>query len=138
MFNSQKVGIALYENLGKLFYAVAMADGTVHIKELDKLKEIVRDSWLDVDDIEDRYHSDAAYQIETVFDWLLEYDKESGECFEEFADFYQGHPALFPDHIKKLIKDTANAIANSFAGKNKAELILLAKIDLILKNGPKV
>ncbi len=63
MLNSQKVGVELYENLGKLFYAIAMADSMVHIKELDKLKEIVRESWLDVDDIEDRYHSDAAYRL---------------------------------------------------------------------------
>jgi hypothetical protein len=133
MTQTQKQGIEVYEHLGKLFYAVAMADGKVHIKELDRLKEIVTEKWLDVDDVEDRYHTDAAYQIETVFDWLLEYEKDSEECFEEFADFYQGHPALFPDSVKKLIKETAHAIANSFAGKNKAELVLLAKIGLLLK-----
>ncbi|WP_273565658.1 hypothetical protein [Maribacter halichondriae] len=131
MQNSQKVGIKLYENLGKLFYAVAMADGNVHIKELDKLKEIVRDSWLDIDDIEDRYHSDAAYQIETVFDWLLEYEKESGESFDDFVDFYKDHPNLFPIHIKELIVDTANGVANSFAAKNKSELVIQAKLALL-------
>jgi hypothetical protein len=134
MLNSQKVGIELYENLGKLFYAVAMADGAVHIKELDKLKEIVRGSWLDVDDIEDRYHSDAAYQIETVFDWLLEYEKESGESFDTFVDFYKDHPKLFSKQIKNLIVETANAIANSFAGKNKSELVILGKLVLLLKD----
>jgi len=133
MLNSQKVGIELYENLGKLFYGVAIADGTVHIKELDKLKEILRDSWLNIDNIEDRYHTDAAYRIETVFDWLLEYDKKSEECFDDFVEFYGDHKQLFPKHIKSLIKETSNAIANSFLGKNKSELIVLAKIDLLFK-----
>ncbi|GMN11743.1 hypothetical protein MTsPCn9_29260 [Croceitalea sp. MTPC9] len=134
MLNSQKVGIELYENLGKMFYAVAMTDGSVHIKELDKLKEIVRESWLKVDDIEDRYHVDAAYQIETVFDWLLEYDKESEECFDDFVEFYADHKQLFPEHIKNLIKETAGAIANSYSGKNKSELIIIAKIELLFKD----
>ncbi len=133
MSNPQKVGIELYENLGKLFYAVAMADGSVHIKELDKLKEIVRESWLDVDDIEDRYHSDAAYQIETVFDRALEYERTSEESFKEFAEFYKEHPNLFPNHIKKLIMDTCNALANAFSRKNKAELIVLGRTQLLLK-----
>ncbi|HET8735140.1 MAG TPA: hypothetical protein VFM69_00945 [Pricia sp.] len=132
MTSTQNQGIEVYQNLGKLFYAVAMADGRVHIKELDRLKEIVTEKWLAVDDIEDRYHTDAAYQIETVFDWLLEYEKDSEECFEEFTDFYQSHSALFPDPVKNLIKETAHAIANSLAGMNKSELVLLVKIDLLL------
>tara|TARA_R110000868_G_scaffold126481_4_gene333573 strand:- start:13210 stop:13614 length:405 start_codon:yes stop_codon:yes gene_type:complete len=133
MLNSQKVGIELYENLGKLFYAVAMADGMVHIKELDKLKELVREDWLEVDTIEDRYHSDAAYQIETVFDWLLEYEKKSESCFKEFVNFYKEHSQLFPKPIKSLIIATANAIASSFARKNKAELVIIAQLSLLFK-----
>jgi uncharacterized tellurite resistance protein B-like protein len=74
MLNSDKLGLEIYQNLGKLFYAVAIADGTIHIKEIDKLKEIVREEWIHVDRIEDSFHSDAAYQIETVFDWLLEHE----------------------------------------------------------------
>ena len=132
MTNTQKQGIAFYEMLGRLFYAVAMADGKVHIKELERLKETVNESWLDVDDIEDRFHTDAAYQIEVVFDWLLEYEKTSEECFEEFKEFYKDHPKQFPKDVKDLIKHTASAIANSFSGKNKAELVMLAKIDLLL------
>lgn len=133
MLYSQKVGIELYENLGKLFYAVAMVDGHVHIKELSALKKIVRESWLYVDNIEDRYHTDASYRIETVFDWLLEYEKESEECFEDFEDFYKDNPKIFSREIKELILHTAHAIADSFSKKNKAELIILAKIDMLLK-----
>ena len=51
--SKKKLGNEFYQNLGKLFYAVAMADHSVHMKELEKLNEVIRDHWLDVDDIED-------------------------------------------------------------------------------------
>lgn len=123
----------LYQNLGKLFYAMAISDGNVHIKEWEKVKEIVKEDWLYVDDFTDRYGTDAANQIEIVFDWLLEYEKSSEECFEEFKEFYTAHPHAFTKEIKSLTGKTANAIANAFSGRNKSELVLLAKINLLLK-----
>jgi len=123
----------LYQNLGKLFYAMAISDGSIHVKEWDKVKEIVKEDWLYIDDFTDRYGTDAANQIEIVFDWLVEYEKSSDACFEEFKDFYKEHPHAFSEEIKVLAKKTAGAIASSFSGKNKSELILLAKIELLLK-----
>ena len=38
MENAKKVGKKFYENLGKLFYAVAAADTHIHKKEIDKLR----------------------------------------------------------------------------------------------------
>lgn len=133
MKNTPKTMNGLYENLGKLFYAVAISDGTVHAKEWDKVKEIVKEDWLYVDDFTDRYGSDAANQIEIVFNVLMEYTKTSEECFEEFTNFYEQHPHAFSDKIKVLTRKTATAIANSFSGKNKSELIMLAKIELLLQ-----
>lgn len=133
MKNTPKTMNGLYENLGKLFYAVAISDGSVHTKEWEIVKEIVKEDWLYVDDFTDRYGTDAANQIEIVFDVLMEYTRTSEECFEEFKDFYEEHPHAFSDKIKLLAKKTASAIANSFSGKNKAELVILAKIELLLK-----
>lgn len=133
MRNTPKTMNGLYQNLGKLFYAMAISDGSVHVKEWDKVKEIVKEDWLYVDDFTDRYGTDAANQIEIVFDWLLEYEKNSEECFEEFKEFYAEHPHAFTKEIKSLTEKTANAIANAFSGKNKSELVLLAKINLLLE-----
>jgi hypothetical protein len=124
----------LYQNLGKLFYAIAISDGSIHATEWDKVKEIVKEDWLYVDDFTDRYGTDAANQIEIVFDWLVEYGKSSGKCFDEFKDFYKEHPHAFSKKIKSLARKTANAIANSYAGKNKSELILIAKLNLLFKD----
>ena len=134
MVHSQKTGIKFYENLGKLFFSVAMVDGAVHIKELDKLKELVKEDWLTIDALEDQYNTDAAYQIISVFDWLLEYEKSSEDCFNVFVDFYKDNSSLFTENIKSLIMQTANEIASSYAQKNKSELVILAKLRLLFKD----
>jgi hypothetical protein len=131
MLNSQKIGIELYENLGKLFFAMASIDGTVHTKEVDYLRSFIRSYWLDIDAVEDEYGSDAAFRIETTFDWLLEYVKRPEDCFEAFKEFYKDHVQIFTPAIKRLTLDTANAMANAYAGKNKAELILLSRIEIL-------
>jgi hypothetical protein len=125
------LGKSFYQKTGSLFFAFANADGIVHPKEVAVLKRLVREIWLPLDDIEDDYGTDAAFQIEIVFDWLMEEDKESDDCFDEFSDFYKEHTTMFTEPIKKLIFETSSAIANSFSGKNKAELILLGKLSLL-------
>lgn len=132
MENTPKTMNGLYENLGKLFYAVAMSDGTVHNNEWEKVKEYVKEDWLYIDDFTDRYGTDAANQIEIVFNVLMESSITSDECFDDFKEFYKIHPHAFSDKIITLTKKTAKAIASSFSGNNKSELIVLAKIDLLL------
>ncbi len=134
MLASQKIGNEFYQNLGKLFYAVAMADKSVHIKEIEKLRTFIRQYWLEVDAVEDEYGEDAAFQIESVFDWLLEYEKGSEACYTEFEEFYKDNPNRFTSYIKVLVLDTANAIAAAFARKNKAELIMISKLQLLFNS----
>lgn len=56
--------LKFYQNLGKLFYAIVAGDNKVHEAEMNKLKELVKKEWLNIDDIEDEFGIDAAYQIE--------------------------------------------------------------------------
>lgn len=127
-----KIGKEFYQNLGKLFYSVAIADHSVHVKEIDRLKEVVREHWLQLDDVVDEFGTDAAFQIETVFDWLLEYEKKSEECYEEFEEFFSDHQKLFNPSVKNLTMTTARSIAGAFAGSNKSELIILGRLQLLL------
>lgn len=134
MTSKTKLGNELYQNLGKLFYAMAMADRSVHINEMEKLNEVVKEHWLDVDDVEDEYGSDAALQIISVFDWLLEYEKDSEEIYEEFEAFYTEHELVFTPKIKSLAMSTSRAITASFYGSNKSELILLGRLQLLFNH----
>jgi len=133
MKTKKKLTLEFYQNLGKLFYAIAAADKKVHAVEFDKLKECVKQQWLNVDILEDDYHTDAAYHIEIVFDWLNNSAYEADICFQDFVDYTKEHPLFFTKNIKKLIMKTANAVAASFSGFNKSELMMLAKLDLELK-----
>jgi hypothetical protein len=128
---SNRVANTFYQKIGKLFFSVAMADGSVHSKEIDKLKQVVRETWLPHDELLDEYGSDAAFQIEIVFDWLLENEQDSKECYEEFREFYNENPKTFNDDVKVLVIKTANAIAGAYAGKNKSELTVLGKLHLL-------
>ena len=134
MATKKKMTLKFYQNLGKLFYAIAAADKHVRGVEFNKLKELVKKHWLEVDVIEDAFHTDAAYQIEIVFDWLdKEKNLDAKVCYDAFVNYKNEQPHLFTYDVKKLILRTAHAIAASFSGLNKSELILLAKLDLELK-----
>lgn len=126
-----------YQYIGYLFYAVAAADKKVEAQEIKTMKTLVKEQWVKVDSTADDFGSDAAYQIEIVFDWLNENELSSKEYFEKFKVYYNKHAHIFDDYVKSLIIKTSSAIAQSFAGKNKSELILLAKIEALLKNSEK-
>ena len=128
MLNSEKIGNEFYQNLGMLFYAVAMADQKVRPVEVKRLRKYVRQRWLNMDGFEDEFHTDAAYQIEIVFDWLQGEEKDGEDYFNEFKEFYKDHPEKFTPKVKALIVETAENIATSFAGKNRSEMLLIFRL----------
>lgn len=124
---------AFYQNLGKLFYAIAAADKVVRSEEVAALKDIVQKEWVKIDEINDEFGTDTAYQIEIIFDWLDENQPEADDAFNDFKDYREDHKNLFDPKIDKLIWKTADGIAASFAGKNKAEVIMLSKLKSLLQ-----
>ncbi|WP_347173819.1 hypothetical protein [Polaribacter uvawellassae] len=130
---SQDTLLAFYQSLGKLFYAIAASDKHVEEIEFKVLKETVINKWTKIDLINDDFYSDAAFQIEIVFDWLYNTLPKAETCFDAFLDFKTEHPSLFTPKIKELILETSNKIAASFAGLNKSELMMLAKLSIELK-----
>ena len=122
----------MYQQLGKLFYAVASVDRKVHSSEITALKQIVKKEWVLLETSIDDFGSDSAYQIEIVFDWLKEKNDDNKDTLNEFRLFTKEHSRLFTPEVKKLINKTAESIANSFSRKNKSEIILLKQLQLIL------
>lgn len=122
-----------YIHIGKLFYAVAAADKVVRKEEIKTMKEIVEREWIKLDNFKDEFGADAAYQIEIIFDWLNENQPEPGQAFSEFEEYLMEHQKKFTPRVKQLLWDTSNAIASSFAGKNKSEVGMLSKLKSVLK-----
>ena len=141
MDTSEKTNLTFYQKIGELLYAIAAADKVVKKQEYDTLRESVKEHWKKNDDITDDFGADAAYQIEIVFDWLdyqslnwLDYQSlKAEECFENFKEYYRENKTLFNPKIKKLVLSTAHTVADAFSGKNKSELLLLGKLELLLK-----
>jgi hypothetical protein len=127
------LNITFYQNIAKLFYAIAAADKVVKATEFGELKDFVKREWLSVDTTEDTYKTDAAYQIEIVFDWLITQELDANSCFKAFVAYKNEHPCFFTKELNALILKTANGIAASFSGLNKSELIMLAKLSMELK-----
>jgi len=122
-----------YQNLGRLFYAIAAADRIVRKEEVESVKQIVRKQWLQLDEVVDEFGSDAAFQVEIIFDWMDANKPDPQAAFQVFADFYREHPELFTKEIKNMTLEASREIASSFKGKNKSELVMLAKLQTLLK-----
>ncbi|RED49372.1 hypothetical protein [Seonamhaeicola aphaedonensis] len=134
MKTQKRMTLKFYQSLGRLFYAIAAADKQVRKVEFNKLKELVREQWLPLDSTEDEYHSDAAYQIEIVFDWLNNEENLNAQaCYDAFINYKNEQPHLFTEEVNSLILKTGNTIANAFAGINKSELMMLANLSIELK-----
>lgn len=129
----KSLNIKFYQNIAKLFYAIAAADKIIKPIEFETLKDFVKREWVSVEDTEDDYKTDAAYQIEIVFDWLTTQELDADACFNDFIEYKDEHKYFFTDELNALILKTAGAIATSFSGENKSELIMLAKLNIELK-----
>lgn len=131
---AKKYNMEFYQVLGKLFYAIAVADGHVKEEEANTLKRILKAEWDMIDKFNNNDVSEDIKQIEIVFNWLSK-KQEVGpnRWLKEFFDFKRNNEELFTENIKHIISKTAHSIANSYSRKNKSELILLAKLDLELK-----
>ena len=129
---SQQTMIHFYQQLGKLFYSVASADKTVRKEEIAQLNEIVKKEWLPIENNLNEFGDDAAYQIEIVFDYLVENDWKIGKIIPDLEDFKKEHPSLFTPQVNDLILKTAKEITNSFSGKNKSESVIMEKLRAVL------
>ncbi|WP_234859334.1 hypothetical protein [Aquimarina aquimarini] len=133
MKTTPNIDITFYQNLGKLFYAIAAADKVVRVSEYDSLQKIVKSEWLKIDDTNDEFGVDAAFQIEIVFDWLDHKQLSAEESFTQFEAYFEENKSYFTPTIQQLIWNTANSIAGAFSGKNKSELMMLGRLQLILE-----
>ncbi len=126
--------VAFYQILGRLFYAAAQADNEVRPEEVEAMKQMVNEEWLDVDETFDDFNSDSAHQIEIVFDYLLSHDEVVEDAIGDLKEFKRIHSSLFTDEMNTLILTTANRISSAFAQKNKSELVFLSQLQLALSS----
>ena len=128
------IGNKFYQNLGKLFFAVAACDSVIRDEEFLSLKKTVTNHWMEVDNTQDEFGNDAVYQIEIVFDFLhaSAFEDHANDFVDDFANFKKENEKLFPPKVERTIWRTCVAIADAFYGRNSAEKEILAKIKNML------
>src|SRR3970040_1260804 len=131
---SDKTMVRFYRQLGTIFYSIAAVDETVRQEEIKQLKKIIQKEWVPLEDTFDEFGSDSAYQIEIVFDWLVENKWDMEQTLSDLRLFRKEHSSLFTPQINALILKTSQAIATSFAGKNKSEHVLISQLNALLEN----
>ena len=129
---SEQTMIRFYQHLGKVFYGIAAVDKAVHKEEIERLKKIVATEWIPLEDAQSEFGDDAAYQIEIVFDWLVQNKWDSGQVFPDFKIFRKEHPSLFTSQVRILILKTSIAIVVAFSGENKLEHKIISQLNSIL------
>jgi len=130
---SDKTMVLFYQQIGKVFYSIAAVDKTVRPEEVKELKKVIQKEWLPLENSIDSFGSDSAYQIEIVFDWLVENEWNIDQMIPDLKTFRIVHSSLFTDQVNALILKTAKAIADSFAGKNKSEHVLISQLSDVLE-----
>ncbi|PTX62273.1 hypothetical protein C8N46_103373 [Kordia periserrulae] len=128
-----QAAVVFYQHLGKLFYAIALADANIKKEEFEAMrKEISLLSMSEHVKITDA-EIDIEHQITSTFK-ILYFDKATSEdCYEEFIKYKNNNESLFTAEIKKAILKIAGKIAGSFSDVNKSELILLGKLSIEFK-----
>jgi hypothetical protein len=125
----------IFNAIGKLFYAVAAVDKTIHPRELQTISDLMGKE-VGTSTILER---DTTFLInsEVIMNsfYSMQYSKTpSYDAFNEFVSYKQTHEHEFTPAIKKWIWQIADKITYSFSGKNKSELIMLSKLKSVLKD----
>src|SRR5690242_3814458 len=110
-----------YSEVGKLLYAVAAADGAVHKKEYDKLREIVEKKLVPAEHSTDQFGTDSAYYAEIEFDILLDQAADSTSCFNSFCNYVEAHRTALDAHLKRMVMNLANELGRLYHGTNTKE-----------------
>lgn len=121
----------VHTGLGFLFYAVAAADGRVAPAEEQRLKQLIQDKWLPLEQGEDEFGSNAGHFIGISFEYASAQGLDVEDAWERFVETYDEHRALFSPVVIELVKATAADIASAFAGTNKSEHTRLAQLHLL-------
>lgn len=120
-----------FQKTGKILFAIAIADKKIMPQEYEALESLIQEE-LKTSNLKEN-EIKHINQLKNVFDWMIENPKSSDAILAEFKEFKNENKTLFTPEIKDFIFKTANRVAGSFANKNKSELIVLAKIHLLLK-----
>jgi len=115
-----------YEAIGKLFYAVAMADRSFMKDEKKEIVNLVAEHWS-----EKLFYKDADELVYQSIRASIAEEQKSQEAFSIFKAYYLLNGLLFTKEIKKVLLEDTNAIGSSYSKRNKSESAMYAQLYLL-------
>lgn len=123
----------VYTGLGFLFYSIAASDGRVAPAEEQRLKQLIQEQWLPLENSRDEFGTDAGRYIGISFEYASAQGVGVKDAWDRFEETYHEQRPLFTPDLVALIKSTAASVASAFAGTNKSEHTKLAQLHLLLE-----
>jgi len=119
--------------IGFLVYAVASADKHVSEEEKQTVHRIVNDNWQVLADSDDPFGVRAMEYIDKILLGLDEQHVDSEKAFHSFEEVYKANSESFTPALKSFILKVCIETGSAFNRMNKSELVLLSRIELLLK-----
>ena len=122
-----------YQELGKLLYAIANADGKVQKAELKQLQKIVSDELVPLDDTTDEFGTNAAFITEFMFDVYEGTKQDVEKAFNSFLGYLQINKPMLDEKHKKAVISAAHKVAEAFKGMTDEEKQLIKTLEKEIK-----
>ena len=124
-----------YVNLGKLVYAIAMADGSVQQEEIEKFRNDLNNLLLPLHSGVDELGMDSAFYTEFEFETLMDNKVSMKEAFDSFIKYIDENKDDFTDELKEVCMKIVEDVAKAYEGIVEEEKVLIdtlkAKLDSI-------
>ena len=119
--------------IGYIVYAVASADKHVVEEERKIAHDLINEHWALLVDNEDPFGVRALDFVDKIIVSFEEDHLDSEKAFEMFQAIYNEQKQDFSKDIKQFILDLCIKVGSAFNQMNKSELVLLSRIEMLLK-----
>lgn len=119
--------------IGYLVYAVASADKHVTPEEKQIVHDIINENWIVFADKEDPFGVRALDYVDKILLGLESKNVSSEDAFTSFKEVYTENREQFSPELKTFILDVCIKTGSAFNRLNKSELVLLSRIEQLLK-----
>jgi hypothetical protein len=124
-----------YKELGKLIYAIAIADGVIQTEERDKLHQLVLKELTHYEKTYDSSGMNQAFYVDFEFEKMEKEHPKLNGTVKEFNDFVENNLQAGDEKLMKHSLQLMESIANAYSKKREKSIIEQVKstTDLLLR-----
>jgi hypothetical protein len=117
-----------YKELGKLLYAMALADKTITKEEKEEVSKQIAERLLHKEVDADQFGSNEAWITQFSFDTTEEVGGSGEEAFEEFLTFIKQYRNELTEQEIEICYRLSEHVANAYRHVNKNESKMLTSL----------